>query len=191
MVGSLLAASLVARHLGGGRTAQISSAAFVATIPMGVLQASGTQNDYVAAFWIIAMLAIALASASQPPSYRSWLIIAVGGAFGLAILTKPTAYLFGVPFAVFVSLWWVRTFGVRRAWPAIVAVGLVAGAVNTGHYFRSIAIYGSPFGPTADYGYAYGADTLRPASVASTVVRNLALHVATPSEWLNRSSPRL
>lgn len=185
MIGSALAASLIARYLGGGAAVQAFAAVIVATLPMGLLQASGTKNDYVVAFWLMTMLALALAPRRGLTAGWPWSMAVIGGAFGLAVLTKPTAYLFGVPFlGLAVARWW-QAWGLRRAGVSIAVIGLVAGAVNAGHYARNTAVYGSPFGPPADHGYAYGAETLAPASIASTLVRNIALHVATPSEHLN------
>lgn len=189
MLGSLAAASLVARQLGGGPATQVLAAVVVATIPMGVLQASSTQNDHVTAFWTIAMVALGLASAARLPSAR-WLVPLVGGALGLAILTKPTAYLFGAPFVALIVVFWARRWGTRRAALAAAAMLLVAAVVNVGQYSRNVAVFGSPFGPRDDSGYEYGAGTLRPAAVASTVVRNAALQLATPSEALNGALER-
>jgi hypothetical protein len=185
MGGSALASSLVVRYLGGNPPVQVFAAVIVATIPMGVLQASSAKNDFVVAFWLIAMLAAALAPVAQPSCRRHWLTAACGGALGLAILTKPTAYLFGAPLLGFVWLWWRRTSGMPRASLAMALVVVVACTVNTGHYARNTAIYGSPAGPRADGGYVYAAETFAPASIVSTVVRNVALHVGTPNDDLN------
>jgi hypothetical protein len=47
-------ATLIAKQqLGANQTGQLIAAVFVATIPMGILQASSTQNDYVLSFWLI------------------------------------------------------------------------------------------------------------------------------------------
>ena len=55
MLGSLAGVSLIAQHLAATPRGQIFSALFCATLPMGILQASGTQNDYVSAFWLVCM----------------------------------------------------------------------------------------------------------------------------------------
>ena len=164
-----------------------------------MLQASSTKNDFVVAFWLTAMLAIALAPSAQPSTRRHWLTAMFGGALGLAILTKPTAYLFGAPLLGFVLLWWRRTSGMRRASAALAFAALafailVACTVNVGHYARNTAVYGSPLGPRVDGGYVYEAETLAPASIASTTVRNVALHLGMPSaalnSWLERAVRR-
>ena len=50
MFGSVIAASLVASRLGAGQKGQLFAGMFAVTLPMGVLQSSSTQTDYVAAF---------------------------------------------------------------------------------------------------------------------------------------------
>ena len=53
MVGSAIGASLVTERLGGARAAQLCAAAVTIAIPMGILQATSTQTDYVTAFWVL------------------------------------------------------------------------------------------------------------------------------------------
>jgi len=45
MVGSVALASLLARHWGAGRSGEWLAGILVATLPMGILQSSTTQND--------------------------------------------------------------------------------------------------------------------------------------------------
>ena len=56
MFGSLIGVSLIARELGGNTKSQIFSALFCATIPMGILQSTSTQTDYVVSFWIVILV---------------------------------------------------------------------------------------------------------------------------------------
>ena len=55
MLGSLVGVSLIARELGASPGGQLFSAFFCVTLPMGILQASSTQNDYVVAFWLVCL----------------------------------------------------------------------------------------------------------------------------------------
>jgi hypothetical protein len=73
MAGSLVGVSLIARELGGGPFAQLFVAVTAATLPMGILQASSTQNDYVVSFWLAmrriqACTAFSIRSRSAPAS---------------------------------------------------------------------------------------------------------------------------
>ena len=53
MVGSVVIASGVGELLGLRRKGQLLTGIFVASIPMGILQATSTQNDYVVTFWAV------------------------------------------------------------------------------------------------------------------------------------------
>ena len=61
MVGSLIGVSLIAKHLGASRQGQIFSALVCVLIPMGILQAPSTQNDYITAFWLVCLAEAVLA----------------------------------------------------------------------------------------------------------------------------------
>jgi hypothetical protein len=53
MVASLIGAGATARRLGAPRPGQLLAAVFVATLPMGIAQATSTMTDYVVAVWVI------------------------------------------------------------------------------------------------------------------------------------------
>ncbi len=92
-----LAVSLVASLLGGNRLAQILAAVVFATLPMAILQSSGTKNDLVSSLWIVSLAAFVLVFRDR----RTYgLALLIGLATGLALLTRPTAYLFALPFFV-------------------------------------------------------------------------------------------
>lgn len=55
MIGSIIGVSLIAKELNADLRGQVLAAVFCATIPMGILQASSTQNDYVVAFWLVCL----------------------------------------------------------------------------------------------------------------------------------------
>lgn len=99
---SIVAVSLLARHFGAGRRGQILAAVFCATLPNGILQASGAKNDYLMAAWLAAALWFLVRSDSAPDA------VLAGLALGLAIGTKATAYLYAPPLlaAVLIPAWW-------------------------------------------------------------------------------------
>jgi 4-amino-4-deoxy-L-arabinose transferase-like glycosyltransferase len=82
MVGSLVGVSVIARRLGASSHGQLFGVLVAATIPMGILQASGTQNDYVTTFWLVVLAEAVLA----PPS--GWRTFQMGAGMGLALLSK-------------------------------------------------------------------------------------------------------
>ncbi len=53
MGGTLIGVSLIAERLGASKRGQLLAVLACATLPEGVLEASGAMNTYVGAFWIV------------------------------------------------------------------------------------------------------------------------------------------
>ena len=180
MVGSLIAVGAVARALGGSRRQALLAAAIAASLPMGILQASSTQNDYVGAFWLVTSLYFALNLAQSDGSRRAEAALAAlsGAALGLAILTKATSYLLVFPFLIWAVSIHARRRGVGALRPlAVASVAILI--VNAGHFARNQELYGSPMGPPDDRP-RYTNGTHSPAALTSNLIRNVGLHTATP-----------
>ena len=177
MLGSLLGATRLAQLLGGSRRAQLFALVAAATLPMGILQATSTQNDYVAGFWLVCFVSFGIA-ALQRPGWKLWLL--TGASLGLALLSKATGYVFAAPFVI-----WIALAQFRRDRVAAVKVAALIGAlvllINTGQYARNYAQYGSALGPPGEgEGYLYQNELHTPAALVSNLIRNLALHLALP-----------
>jgi hypothetical protein len=184
MAGSLIGVSLIARELGAGRRGQLFATALCAAIPMGILQGSSTQNDYVASFWLVAVAYFVLAIGRR--GFRTGLVAGCGAALGLAVLTKPTAYLFGLPFCLWLTVWLVCRPS-WRAWGLAVSAAALALALNAGHFTRNWLTFGSPLGP----GGLHVNDNVTGPIVLSNVLRNASLHLATPSVAVNAATVRI
>lgn len=184
LVGSLPAVSLIAEQLGGGRRARWLSVVVAATIPCGILEASGALNDFVLAFWLACFAHFVLAlRAGAGPAHA----LAAGASLGLALLTKGTAYVYAAPLAAWLAFGLFRGRG-RRAWAPLLAAGAAALLLNAGYYARNVALFGSPLGVDRGgrvEGYKFTNDVVSAPALVSNVARNLALHASTPSERLN------
>ena len=101
MFGSLIGVSLIARELGGNTKSQIFSTLFCATIPMGILQSTSTQTDYVVSFWIVILVYFLLCYIRLGlPAY----IYGFAVVLGLGVLTKQTVYIFALPFCIWLLI---------------------------------------------------------------------------------------
>lgn len=182
LLGSLIVASWIAALLGADRRGQVLAAVVAATIPMGIVQASSTMTDLVAAFWVACVAAEALylwVGAMRPAG----LIFAALGA-GLAWLTKPTAVAFVFPFGGMIGvLLWRRWGGVRTLGWGGVAVLLVL-SVNAGHLARNAALYGNPLGDQARLA-THSNELINPQGIVSNLLRNAALHSGSPWGRIN------
>ena len=144
-VGSGIGVSLIAKELNADRRGQIFAAVFAATIPMGILQASSTQNDYVVTFWLLCLVYyILLSFKTEKKVYIFWFI---GASLGLGILTKSSAYLYGFPFMAWFSLALLWRGRWRwQAWQTIGLTTLLAVILNVGHYWRNFDLFNSFLG---------------------------------------------
>lgn len=181
-VGSLILTAEIAGLLGAGRRGRLLAAAFCASVPMGLLQATSTQNDLVAGFWLLCVAYLVLLDAGRTLHFTDHAIL--GLAIGVAILTKTTVYLYAFPFVVWhiVRMW--RSHGPSAAARSAGVVGLTAAALNAGYWGRNWITYGSPIGSVelVSGHTAVGSG----AALPFAWVAHLLTHFATPSEPLNR-----
>ena len=140
-LGCIAGVSAIASELKLDSRGQALAALLCATLPSGILQASGAKNDCLTALWLVCLVYFAL-RAEAP-----W----AGFAAGLALATKGTAYLFAPPFAA-AAFWIARTQGRRPRWTSVCA-WMIAGilVINTPQYVRNLRFSGSPLGYDAPF----------------------------------------
>lgn len=205
---SIVAVSLLARHFGAGRRGQILAALFCATLPNGILQASGAKNDYLMAAWLAAALWFLVRSDSAPDA------VLAGLALGLAIGTKATAYLYAPPLllAVLLPAWravvkkgadrssssgkvphpngWGWGRNIRTA--VLRTAGIVAAcalALNLPQFLRNINLSGSPLGFDSAFGdgrFRWRNESFGWRQTASNLIRNTTEQLGARSERSNK-----
>jgi len=184
-VGSVIGVSLIAEALGAARRGQMLAAVFCATLPNGILQASGAKNDCVVALWLVAMVYFAVRFARNPNRADGlW----TGLALGLALLTKATAYVFAPALllgAAGIAAWRKRAQFVR-AIPLLVIPLLV---LNGPQWWRNLDLSGSILGfPSAqeDGRFRWTNERLGVRTTASNVLRNVSQQLGARSPAWNR-----
>ncbi len=182
MIGGGIVLSLIAAQLGAGQTGQILTALLSLTVPMGILQGSSTQNDYVVGFWLGCFIYFTLRLwKSGGQAYRRSEIFGAGLTLGLAFLTKGSAYIYAMPWLLGFC-WIVISRKKRNLIRDFGMILLICLMVNAGFYGRNIKLFGAPLSVgTEDYVNHGG--ILR--NGLSNVVRNAALHWGTPLPAVN------
>lgn len=182
MVGSAIAVSLIAKQLGANLRGQVFAAVFAATLPMGILQGSSTQNDYAVCFWLVCFVSCGLAGMSAGITLYNTLKI--GASLGLALLTKTTAYIFSLPFI----LWFLRV-GIKRfhqkMLPPILMISAVTLSLNIGHFWRNYDLFGYLIGAPQDFTKEYKIEIFTLPTFLSNIIRNLAMHTGTSISKIN------
>jgi len=182
--GCIVAASLIAKELGGSRRSQIVAAVLSATIPTAVLEASGTKTEMVATYWIVLAVYLMLIWRKN----QAWPVaLAIGSALGLAVYTKGTSYVFLPCIVLACAATWsgaeMRRFALRL--PGIVAIGILVCAPL---WVRNYQYCGSPLGlPYFDGAGSVEGRLLRnthisPAAIVANMARNVALQAGVPSD---------
>jgi hypothetical protein len=181
MVGSIIGVSLIARELGADLTGQVLAMVVVATIPMGILQASSTQNDYVTAFWLVSLMYYVLRFKKQP----AWtLALGAGVSLALALLTKVTAYIYAVPLLAWFTFAALRHFR-WKVWQPLLLIGAIVLSMNLAHYARNIELWGNPLG--FDQQNSHPNKRFGVFVTASNVIRNMSVHLGTRSLDINNT----
>ncbi len=184
MLGSVVGVSWIANQIGAGRLGQLLASVFVITIPMGIAEATSTMTDYVVSFWLVAVAAESLKILRNKISWTGLLLLA--SASGLAILSKPTAYAFLLPFAIMVGWQLFRRFPFRKVLGFALMAFIVVFLLNVGHFARNFQIYANPIGPDDRINH-HANQLLSVRGLVSNLVRNTAMHLQTPSPHVNKA----
>lgn len=185
MLFTFMGISCLVRILGVGRKGQWAAIAFAASIPMGILQATSTQNDYVAALWLICLGIFVMLAIKREPGWLE--IISIATALGLGMLTKGTFYPYAVPLGILLFIgWFIRSLR-RNPKSALARAGvilLIAGALNLGYWVRNTSSFGGPLGPIG-WVNTMTTESSGINSLASAASRNFLMNFVTPYEGIN------
>jgi hypothetical protein len=176
MIGCLIGVSIIAQTLGASVKGQIISAIFCVTIPMGILQSSSTQNDYVVSLWLVIFAYFIFSMIREKKYFYFFYVVGAAISLGLAMLTKITAYFYALPFLAIFAFFCIR----EKIWKCakvIFIIGIIALLVNSVHYTRNMVLFGNPLGSTDGFIESEHRITeFTLPTFVSNVLRNMALH---------------
>lgn len=180
MAGSLIVVSLTTKHFGGNLRTQIFASFIAATIPMGIMQSSSSQDDYIVSFFLISYLYFSLRFKSWKKS-KIYLLFS-GISLGLAFLTKQTAYIFAFPF-FFWFLWiWIEKFGIKKTLQIGLIIITLTLSINAPFYYRNYNLTNWPIFSGINY---YINEPVGIQSLISGTLKNSSLHLITPFREVN------
>ena len=178
---TILLIPFVTRKLGGSSKAQFFSLVFVITLPMGILQSSSTQTDYVTSLWLVCFIYFFLKYSQDKNFYN---IIGLSISLGLSILTKPTAYLFAFPFCLWLFFLLIKD---QQRFKKIFTILFIFLVINIGHYLRNFSIYNNPLGINSE-GFVATNEKLNILVFLSNLIRNIVLNFSFPVSYINEKT---
>ena len=140
MATSIAGVFRITRQLGGTDMQCWLAAVFLVTLPIGLLESSSVQTDYVVAVLLIAFVSLGLdAITFTPPLFLLAMAVA---AVGLSGLVKPIGYLLGVGFALWFALSLSRRVSFKKWVERTVTVLATLLIINFSFGYRYITAHG-------------------------------------------------
>jgi hypothetical protein len=137
---SMIAVSLGAGLLGAGRNGQMAVVAFAINIPIGLLEATSTQNDYITALWLIILAVFVLSACQEETGWAE--ILSIAAALGLGLLTKGTFYPYAAAWGIWLIIHWLKKRKLLLFLKRSLVIVLVVVLLNAGYWARNMVTYG-------------------------------------------------
>lgn len=180
MTGCLTAVWRIVKEMNFSNRTALLAVFFTATIPMGILQSSSTQNDYVCAFFIVCSILFLIRCRQQNFKLSSCVFFSL--CLALACIAKGSAYIFMLPvvlvFGVF-CIWYRKLYSLRIfALTAIIFIFF-----NGIFFYRNFNLYDSPLGND----YELQNTVLSFNGMLGNTLKNVAMHFNSPAPVFNHA----
>ena len=177
---SLITVSSITKELGGSKKAQILSVFMVITIPMGILQSTSMQTDYIVAFWFLNFIYFTILYKKKPNLKN---LISLSIALGLGILTKQNMYLFSLPFLLLL-FYNFREINKKKFLGQLFILGIIVISINYTHLSRTYDLYGNLTSSHPENIKLLN-EKISPKYFSSNIIRNLSLNLTLPNKSYN------
>ena len=147
-IGTLLTTSLIAKNFGMSARGQGLVVIISCSIPMGILQASTSQNDYLASFYFCCTLLFGLNMLQKPSNLLEkdykWAILSLL----LAGFTKYSIFMYGLGFIAFFGIYLLKTDWLKAIKIGFISVGLFL-VTFSAFFYRNYIVFGNILMPNS------------------------------------------
>jgi 4-amino-4-deoxy-L-arabinose transferase-like glycosyltransferase len=182
LAGCLLGATLLASLFGTRKIWLWATAAFAISLPVGILEATSTQNDLLVAFWLISILVFVFRTYDYDVSILD--LFTIGLILGLGLLTKGTFFPYAVVPILFLVIFIFRRDSWKRVFLQGLLIGFIALTINLGNWTRNIDTFGTPLG-SREFVSTFTSGKSGPIPILAGVTRNILQNFAAPEEQIN------
>lgn len=177
MIGSLIGVSLIVKHFGGSARTQIYTAFITLTIPMGIIQAPNSQNDYILTYWLVCFVYTSLLLISSVVENKNSIFLAAlsGASLGLAILTKGSTYVLAFPLCLFLGIYCLYKFKLKYSY-LLATIIIVTLLINIPHCYRNYKSFNHLLVPKGELTELYMVNEFSIKGFSSSLIRNIGLN---------------
>lgn len=179
MIGTTITISLITKNLGGDQQTQIFASIFSITIPMGIMQSTSTQTDYIVSLWIVISIYFLMLYLNSQNIKN---IFGFSLALSLAILTKPTAYIFLFPFCLWLLFFTIKQKKIKNFF-YLLLIPVILIIINLGFFFRNFDLFLNPLG----INLGVTNEKVDIYIFFSNLIRNFSLNLTLPNVSYNES----
>jgi len=177
LLGCVITVSLITAQLKGNINSQILSVIFCITIPMGILQSTSTQNDLFLSLWIIITVLFIFRYFEKQTIEN---IFGFGISLSLAILTKPTSFIFLFPFCIWLFLFSIKDFKIEN-FKKLFFVLIIFIVLDGLFYYRNYNLFLNLLG----YNPEATNEIINLKIFTSNLIRNISLNLTLPNVSFN------
>ena len=181
MFSSIILVSLIAKELKGSLKVQLLASFFLATLPMGILQSTSTQTDYVISFWFLSFLYF-LIKYKNNSNLKN--IFFLSTSLGIGILSKQTMFFFSFPLII-LFYFIIKKESIKIIFFHFIISALILITINLGHFKRTYDLYGN-FTGFHETNIKATNETFKPKHLTSNIIRNLSLNLTLPNKNYNQ-----
>ena len=181
-VGNLFLVYTITLHLTGNKIVSVFSQIIAATIPMHILQATSTQNDAFASFWLLLSLYSLIEfikEGDKDTSFHYWLFPI---SIFLGIASKGTLYLLLIPLVIIFAILFIkRSKKTKRlvSYTCIIILSFIF--LNGPHFLRNYQSFQTALGPSKEMNEAFA-----PKAILGNIIKATSLHLSGKSPELNK-----
>jgi len=179
----MISVSLITAQFHISRTGRLFAALLVATLPMAILQSSSTQNDLVTSVFCVSFAYFLLKVIKD----GSWVdVVFAGLSFGMALLTKGTAYVFCAAIGLTIAIYGLvkkHKDGFKILFFRLTVIVLCGMIINSGFYARNYDLYSNPLSTETN---RITIDRLSLKALYTNMIRNGSVHLAVPLPDINQ-----
>ncbi len=190
MLGSVFAIGLVGKQLGFGQRSQLVVSILQLTCPIGILESTTTQNDYLAGFLFLAFLyfGLCLMPKKNKARWSNTHILWLSVALALGGFNKYTVFLFGFPICVWIGFVLLKNAPFQYSIRTVLVASICLVVVFTPFFKRNYDLFGNVLSSTKGtplFTEEVATERHCVGCVVSVTLKNLTAHLGLPFQDYN------